>query len=276
MNLTTSVVSRPVASGCQSVSSGCAEVPRSAVRNKEKNAKRFLVGLGIVTLLLVIMWTPASAHITVHPSSVIAGTSDVELTFRCPNERDDANTVMLQVFLPTNLPLLTVEVLPLPGWTATVQTENLSKPINTDDGSVSQIVSEVTWKATAGGIGKGQYEDFDVGVGAVPDKATQLAFKALQTYSSGEIVRWIEVPVAGQQVPDTPAPILTLTEPSTLAVATGTHATAVKASSSNGLAIAALALGAADLVALAALGGLLIRRERILRSDKGSSSRPSG
>lgn len=49
----------------------------------------------------------------------LGGSSDIELTFRVPNERDDANTVELQVYLPANLPLLTVDVLPVPGCMAT-------------------------------------------------------------------------------------------------------------------------------------------------------------
>ena len=44
----------------------------------------------------------------------------------------------------------------------------------------------------------------------MPDKPAQLVFKALQTYSSGEIVRWIELATSQDPNPDTPAPILTL------------------------------------------------------------------
>ena len=142
-----------------------------------------------------------------------AGSKDVELTFRVPNERENADTVMVQVFFPTNLPLLTVDVLPVPGWSATVHTKTLATPVKTDDGLVSQIVTDVAWRSTGGGIAPGQYEDFSVAAGSVPDKPGQLVFKALQTYSSGEIVRWIEVPVAGQPEPDTPAPVITLTPP---------------------------------------------------------------
>ena len=150
-----------------------------------------------------------------------AGSKDVELTFRVPNERENADTVMVQVFLPTNLPLLTVDVLPLPGWSATVHIQTLATPVKTDDGLVSQIVSDVTWKSTSGGIAPGQYEDFSVAAGSVPDKPAQLVFKALQTYSSGEIVRWIEVPMAGQPEPDTPAPVVTLTPAASPTSATG-------------------------------------------------------
>ena len=93
--------------------------------------------------------------------------------------------------------------------------------------------------------------------GSVPDRPGPLVFKALQTYSSGEIVRWIEVPVAGEPAPDTPAPVLTLTPPTTAPTgstgSTGLHHVAVTTpGSSDGLAIAALVVGAVNLVALAA------------------------
>ena len=217
-----------------------------------------LAGLALGLASALFGATTAWAHVTVHPASVPAGSSDVELTFRCPNERDDANTVMLQVFFPANLPLLTVDVLPVPGWTSTVQTQNLSKPIDTDDGPISQIVSEVTWKATAGGIGQGQYEDFDVGVGAVPDRAAQLAFKALQTYSSGEIVRWIEVPVAGQPAPGTPAPILTLTPASSSTSSTTPAAASAVAtaghSGTDAVGVAALVVASLSLAGVIWVG----------------------
>ena len=125
------------------------------------------------------MATPAWAHITVHPSTLPAGSSDIELTFRVPNERDNANTVKAQVFFPTNLPLLTVDVLPIPGWSSVVHTQSLAKPVQTDDGPVSQIVTDVTWTATGAGIAPGQYEDFEVAAGSVPNKPAQLVFKAL-------------------------------------------------------------------------------------------------
>jgi uncharacterized protein YcnI len=213
-----------------------------------------MAGLGAV--LVVLLCSPASAHITVHPNTLPAGSSDVELTFRVPNERANANTVTVQVFFPTTLPLLTVDTLPVPGWTATVHSQNLSTPVQTDDGPVSQIVSDVTWTATGGGIAPGQYQDFDIAAGSVPDKPTQLIFKALQTYSSGEIVRWIEVPVAGQPEPDTPAPVLTLTPASSSTVSTATQASSAPSSSSStsdALAIVALVLAVVNSVGLVIL-----------------------
>ncbi|HUO48951.1 MAG TPA: YcnI family protein [Acidimicrobiales bacterium] len=206
------------------------------------------------TAVLVLAAAPAAAHVTVHPSTLPAGAKDVEMTFRVPNERDDANTVALQVYFPTTLPLLTVDVAPVPGWSAGVHTTHLATPVTTDDGEVDQIVSDVTWRATAGGIAPGQYVDFPVAAGAVPDRPGSLVFKALQTYSSGEIVRWIEVPVSGQPEPDNPAPVLTL-EPASTPSGPTSPATAI------GVAVAAL------VVALVALGAFLALGVRSRRAS---------
>jgi uncharacterized protein YcnI len=213
-----------------------------------------LVAAGVTVLSAA---APSGAHVTVHPSTLPAGSSDVELTFRVPNERDDAKTVSLQVFFPTDFPLLTVDVLPVPGWTAHVDTENSAKPAHTDDGPVTQVVRDVTWTATSGGIGAGQYEDFPIAAASVPDHPGQLVFKALQTYSSGDLVRWVEVPTAQVPQPDTPAPTLTLTATSS---AHSGGATGVTTSGSSGtaeaLAVAALA------VAVVALVGVLVLLRR--------------
>src|SRR5439155_989881 len=59
-------------------------------------------------------------------------------------------------------------------------------------------------------IGAGQYEDFDVAFGQLPDDSDQLTFKTLQTYSDGKVARWIEEPAGGDE-PENPAPVLKLT-----------------------------------------------------------------
>ena len=216
-----------------------------------------VVGVATTVAATLLLATPAWAHVTVHPETLPAGSSDVELTFRVPNERDNASTVALQVFFPTDLPLLTVDVLPVPGWTAKVTTRALATPVQTDDGPVDQIVSDITWTATAGGIAPGQYEDFVVAAGKGPAKPGTVVFKALQTYSSGVVVRWIQVASSQDPNPDSPAPALTVT-PATpsggAAVTTSTSST-----DAEGLAIAAL------IVAIAGLAGvvlLLVLRKR--------------
>jgi uncharacterized protein YcnI len=233
------------------------------------------VGVAATVAATVLLATPAWAHVTVHPETLPAGSSDIELTFRVPNERGDANTVGLQVFFPTDLPLLTVDVLPVPGWTAKVDTRNRATPITTDDGTVSQVVSDVTWTATAGGTAPGQYEDFVVAAGRGPGRPGSAIFKSLQVYSSGEVVRWIQVTSSQDPNPDNPAPTLTVTP-----AATSGAAVATTTGSSTSAEVLA---GAALVVSLVALGGMVVlvvrRREPFGNAvsnggDDGSSSGP--
>ncbi|MFF4348667.1 YcnI family protein [Streptomyces sp. NPDC001530] len=151
----------------------------------------------------------AFAHVTVHPESYAKGATDGVLTFRVPNEEDTASTTKVQVFLPTDHPVLGVLVTPQDGWTAKVTTTKLKTPVKTDDGTITDAVSEITW--TGGRIRHGEYQDFNVAFGQLPDDTDQLSFKTLQTYSDGNVVRWIEETPKGGEEPENPAPVLTLT-----------------------------------------------------------------
>ncbi|MGO4418269.1 YcnI family protein, partial [Streptomyces sp. MCAF7] len=188
----------------------------------------------------------ASAHVTVHPDSYPQGTTDGSLTFRVPNEEDSATTTKVQVFLPTDHPIPSVLVKPVAGWTTDVKTTKLKKPITTDDGQITNAASEITW--TKGKIEPGQYQDFDVAFGQLPEDTDQLVFKTVQTYSDGKVARWIEEPRKGQAEPEDPAPVLHLTKATnaeaketktkTTRSATSTKASASDDSTARGLGIA--------------------------------------
>ncbi|MFG2374775.1 YcnI family protein [Streptomyces sp. NPDC048504] len=217
----------------------------------------------------------ASAHVTVHPESYAKGATDGVLTFRVPNEEDKASTTKVQVYLPTDHPVLGVLVSPQDGWTAKVTSTKLKTPIKTDDGTITDAVSEITW--TGGKVDPGHYEDFNVAFGQLPDGTDQLAFKTLQTYSNGDVVRWIEQTTAGGDEPENPAPVLKLTAKesedgdetpaaSTTAAATSTKSTTASSSSSDstarGLGIAGLIVGVLGLAA----GAFAVVRSRTPRS----------
>jgi uncharacterized protein YcnI len=219
----------------------------------------------------------ASAHVTVHPESYAKGATDGVLTFRVPNEEDKASTTKVQVYLPTDHPVLGVLVTPQNGWTAKVTTSKLKTPVKTDDGTITDAVSEITW--TGGKIGAGQFEDFNVAFGQLPDDTDQLTFKTLQTYSDGNVVRWIEEAAAGADEPENPAPVLKLTakesedgdetpaaSASTAATATKTTSASSSGSSSDstarGLGIAGLIVGVLGLAA----GAFAVVRSRAPRS----------
>jgi uncharacterized protein YcnI len=124
---------------------------------------------------------PALAHVTVSSPGATQGSFGV-LTFRMPNEMDNANATELKVQLPADQPLASVAVKPEPGWAYTVTRAKLPQPVTDDDGNqVTDYVSVIDWKATAGGVKPGEYEDFDLSVGPLP-KADSMTFKAIRQH----------------------------------------------------------------------------------------------
>ena len=169
------------------------------------------LGLGTVTALAIGLALPgaAQAHVTVQPGAAEGGGFSV-ISFRVPNERDDASSTRLRVTLPEDQPLGSVQTTPVPGWKVTTTTRELDEPIEMFGQQLDRVVSRITWTATDGGIQPGQVQDFDVSLGQLPASG-ELVFNALQTYSSGEKVNWNEVAADPAAEPEHPAPVLTLT-----------------------------------------------------------------
>jgi uncharacterized protein YcnI len=164
----------------------------------------------VVAGLLALSAGAASAHVELVPDSVARGSSAL-LSFSVPNEMDDANTVKVEVTFPPSQPIPSVSVKAMPGWTTTAETTKLAKPVETDDGEVTEAVSKLTWTATAGGLNPGEFDLFTISAGPFPTKGRSMTFKVLQTYSNGQVVSWIQTAVKGTPEPDHPAPVLTLT-----------------------------------------------------------------
>jgi uncharacterized protein YcnI len=233
-----------------------------------RGVSRAVAVISAASATVVMLAVPALAHITVTPDSAPAGSAAV-LTFHVPNEEAKADTTAVAMKIPTDHPIVNLLVKPVPGWTIAIKTITLAKPVVTDDGRFTQAVSEVIW--SGGKIAPGQFQDFSVSADPLPTGVSSLAFKALQTYANGDVVRWIDLAAPGQPEPDHPAPVLALTGATTSAAhSAGTTSTtavsdgpAPSSASSDGtarvLAIAALAVGLLGLAA-AAVG---LRRRRV-------------
>jgi uncharacterized protein len=178
---------------------------------KKTRRARLLVATAIVVGAVALAALPASAHVSITPASAPKGGFQV-LSFNVPNEEQDANTVKLEVQLPMANPIPSVSVKPMPGWTIDVQKTTLAKPVTTDDGQVTQAVSTITWTATDAGLLPGQFDLFTISAGPLPTKPKSLTFKAIQTYSNGDTVNWIQASVKGAPEPEHPAPVLKLTK----------------------------------------------------------------
>jgi periplasmic copper chaperone A len=164
--------------------------------------RRPIIAVPALALGALALAGPASAHVTVNPSTATGG-GYAKLTFRVPTESDTASTTKLAVYFPSTPAFASVSVKPHPGWSYRVS--------DTD-----QHVAKIVWTADApaDGIKPGQFDEFDISLGPLPGSGS-VTFKALQTYSDGSVVRWIEPTVAGQPEPQHPAPMLTLTKAAT-------------------------------------------------------------
>jgi uncharacterized protein YcnI len=227
-----------------------------------RTAVRTVAAAAVTTAAVIAGMGSASAHVSIDPETALQG-STAELTFRVPNEEARAVTTKLQLQIPTSAPIAQLLARPVPGWTVTEHSITLSKPLITDDGKFTTVVDQVTW--SGGRIEPGQYQDFALSVDPLPETGSSVAFKALQTYSNGDVVRWIDVSAPGQAESEHPAPVLALTsaadEPTAMEMASASVATNADSSSSWPGVLAVIALLLA-LAAVGAVGVLWVRRPR--------------
>ena len=149
--------------------------------------KRLLLAVPVTVAAVVALALPASAHVTVDPGTAVTG-GYTKLTVRVPNESDTASTTEVALTLPDEIE--SARVKPTPGWEVDV------------DGKT------ITW--SGGEIAPGEFQEFDISVGPLPEEEGTLLFPAVQTYDDGEVARWIE---EGEDA-EKPAPALTLTSAS--------------------------------------------------------------
>ncbi|MFC8451425.1 DUF1775 domain-containing protein [Kitasatospora sp. NPDC057223] len=132
---------------------------------------------------------PALAHVEVESETARALAVNATITFTAEAESTTAGLARFQVVLPEGITAADVVLAEAPqGWTFAA----------TADGY------------TVGGpaLAPGKDAVHKVTVRQLPD-AGELVFKTLETYSDGEIVRWIELPQGGAE-PQHPAPVLRL------------------------------------------------------------------
>jgi uncharacterized protein YcnI len=199
--------------------------------------------------------------VTLQPPEAPAG-GFTRLDVRVPNERDNASTTKVVVQMPPGF--LSVSTEPVPGWNAELTMRQLDEPVEQFGEQVTEEVGRITFTADgeASAIEPGQFQDFGLSL-AVPDgrPGSMLTFKALQTYSNGEVVRWIGPPDSEE-----PAPQVELTpgEEEEAAAPAAEEPAAPAATEEdddgNGLAIAALIVGAAGLAT--GLAALVLSRRR--------------
>ncbi len=179
----------------------------------------------------------ASAHVTVFPKEATQGSYE-KFTVRVPTEKD-VPTVKVEIKFPVDAVAIS-RFEPKAGW---------NYEITKDAGGA---ITGVVWTALGSGLSKTEFGEFNM-QGKVADKATQIAWKAYQTYQDGSVVEWV-----GAEGSDKPASV-TMVKPKPAGAAGDSHgntAGANHAAESSGgasqtplyLSIAAVVLAAASLI----------------------------
>ncbi|MBO4161771.1 MULTISPECIES: YcnI family copper-binding membrane protein [Micromonospora] len=223
-----------------------------------RSASAAALTLAAVTATVLGFTGPAAAHVTVNPKEATQGGYG-RFAIRVPNESDTASTVKIEVNLPENAPVGSVSTMPVPGWTVAVEKRKVDPPIEVHGSQLTEAVSKLTWTAAAGGgVKPGEFQEFPISLGPLP-QVDKMVLKTLQTYSDGNVSRWIEEPTPGAEEPENPAPVLTLTaaagSPSAAPAAAGTPA-AKDDDDDDDSGSTAVVLGVVGL--LAGLGGLAL------------------
>lgn len=221
---------------------------------------RLVIAAAAAVVIMVGLAPNAAAHVRLSATDATPGGYGL-LTFRVPTESDTASTTEIVINFPKNTPITSVSVAPVTGWTATVATGKLAKPVQTDDGPVSSYVTRVDWKADSAksAIKPGQFGLFNISAGPLP-KRSGIAFPTDQHYSNGTVVAWDQL-ATGTTEPDHPAPLLQLSgSPTPAPRADPTVQPATSGNTADPLGVIGVALAAVAVVI--AITALLRTRRR--------------
>jgi uncharacterized protein YcnI len=128
----------------------------------------------------------ASAHVTVVPSETAQGKYEV-FTVKVPSENETIPTTKIEVKIPEDVNVTRFE--PKPGWTYEIQKDETDK------------ITSVVWTTEGKGLSPTEFGMFNMS-GKVGDEATEIVWKAYQTYQDGSVVEWV-----GAEDADKPASV---------------------------------------------------------------------
>ncbi|MFF4259625.1 DUF1775 domain-containing protein [Streptomyces sp. NPDC001663] len=145
-------------------------------------------GAAALTATLALA-APAAAHAEVEADRPQALAENVTLSFVSEAESDSAGFTKLRIVLPEGIAAADVTLDEAPkGWKLTA----------TSDG----------YSLGGPALKTGVDAEHKIKVRQLPDEK-ELVFKTVETYSDGEVSRWIELPTGGKE-PEQPAPVLKL------------------------------------------------------------------
>ena len=168
--------------------------------------KRAVVAL--LTAVVLIVPAAAAAHVSLHPNVIPAG-AFATVAVRVPGEQPGAYADKVSMQMPPGFTDADVEN--IPGWTAHETVTTLRRPLQTAEGPVDQVVSEITWtgdRSALGRIENGYFVLFPLDMTMPSNLAGHsLRFPTVEFYSNGRNAYWIGAPSSAY-----PAPTINVTK----------------------------------------------------------------
>src|SRR5665213_2887751 len=145
------------------------------------------LAIALATAALLALPAVAAAHISLHPNEIPAG-AFVTVDVRVPGEQPGAYAYKVVMQMPSGF--TDVDVANIPGWSAKETITTLKKPLQTPEGPVDQVVSQITWtgdRSTLGRLENGYFAQFPIELTIPLNLAGRtLTFKTVEFYSNGK------------------------------------------------------------------------------------------
>ena len=160
-------------------------------------------------LLAISAPLSASAHVSVGPSSTAAGSYTV-LTFSLGHGCEGAATTALTIDIPESIASVTPTV--NPNWDVSKVDVDLDEPLKDSHGNeITTRVGQIVYTAKTP-LADGFRDTVELSLQLPADAAGEtLAFPVLQSCEVGE-TNWNEIAEEGAEEPESPAPVITVTE----------------------------------------------------------------
>lgn len=170
--------------------------------------RRLRVAAVLAALVAPLIWSAAAgAHVTPQDPEAPSG-AYFTTAFKVGHGCDGSPTTKVELKLADGV--TSVKPQPVPGWELSTTTRTLDPPIELHGTEITETVDTVIWEG--GPLPDDQLQMFWVSM-KLPEDApgTALEFPVVQTCEVGETA-WIQSTVEGEEEPESPAPIVTLTE----------------------------------------------------------------
>jgi uncharacterized protein YcnI len=168
------------------------------MKNWFRHLHTLIVALGVFAGVSA----PAGAHVVFANPEVVAG-GRATAALRIGHGCEGTATTSIAVTIPEGVTRVSPRA--LAGWTITIETRQLERPVMQHGFEVNEVVSRIVW--SGGSVPDDNYEEFEFRFSA-PDTPNQTIYFPVEQRCERGAWNWTSIPAAGDRWEDmdTPAP----------------------------------------------------------------------